>query len=262
MMQHDDPFMYFAGSWAEIDESLRTCLFDALKPDTDTRRLAWSSLLKGSNLKALALALDLVTQAQAASRMGRRLKFDPEYVRRAAIELLRIDGIDGRDRWGKQIPLASHIVALRTLSMAATSEDVYLVSSMHSESPRSDEWKRAWIAAVKEVIWKTPGDRVSQLIEKLISLSRNKNSAETVRREAVLAIDASRSTNVVRVLHDIYRSTSGDARIEAVAALAVRNALDEDELKFIRELFEGEDKSGVFLEREHELLAAIKRRKS
>jgi hypothetical protein len=253
-----DPFLYFTGTWVSLDNSLRNRLFQTLEPDAATQQLAWRSLFEEHNHVVLALALDLAIQEQAASRMGDRIAFERDYARRAAITLLQTEGIDGRDRWNEQlVPDASHIVALRILSKVATPEDSLLLSSMRPNHTMTSDWESAWVSAAANILRQTPSGQGSRLIEQLVWLSHNGDITERVRRELVLAIGASIDTSAEHALHEIYRTTSGSDRIEAIAQLATRNALHEDELKFVQEILEGEVVSGVILERKPILLAAI-----
>ncbi|OUC15950.1 MAG: hypothetical protein B0A82_04140 [Alkalinema sp. CACIAM 70d] len=253
-----DPFLYFAGTWIDLNDSLRDRLFQTLEPDAATQRSAWESLFEENNRLILALALDLVIQEQATSRMGDRITLQRDYMRKAAIALLQIDGIDGQNHWnGQPIPDASHIVALRILSKVATPEDGLLVASIRPDHTMTTDWESAWVAAAAAVLRETPSGQSSPLIEQLLWLSRNSNLAERVRRELVLAIGASQDVSAECALHEIYRTTNGSDRIEAIAQLAIRNALNENELEFIQTILEGDILSGVILERKSILLAAL-----
>jgi hypothetical protein len=245
MKQSSDPFLYFCGTWSKLDEFWHSCLTNAFGVEPSTRQSAWTSLFNKGDTAMLALALDLLIQEQAASRMGHSLYLENEYVRRAAIKVLGADDIRGCDPWGQEVAFASHVVALRALSKVATPEDLDLVSFAYSKHKRTLEWERAWIAASKTVLKHLSAEQASQLIEQLFSFFYDATTNETVRREAVLAIDALRDVRVENMLHKIFRMTSGDEKIEAVSALAVRNALSEEELDFIHDILERDVTSGV-----------------
>jgi len=258
MSLQTDYFLYFAGYWAEIDEPLRACLSDLMTSDVATRRSGWITLFKRSNALELALALDLVIQQHAAARMGDRPEIEREYLRTAAIELLRADPIVGRSRWqGHPIPCASHIVALRTFGKVAGADDADLVSALYAAHPRSTDWESAWVLAATAVLRQTAGEQAKQLIQQLLALSLQDGVADSVRCEAVLAIDVSSDPSVEPVLHEIFRTTAGDVKVEAVAALAVRSAVDDDERRFIRDLLDGAVLSGIVTLRKADLLSAI-----
>lgn len=258
MPQHTDRFLYFAGSDSGIDESMRAYLAEILASDPDTRRRAWTSLREQSSLLGFALALDLVVQRYMAARMGAGAEIEREYVRAAAIELLRADRIAGQDRWqARAIPAASHIVALRALARVATPEDAALVASLRSGRVESSDWERAWIAAAAAVLRQATGERAAILLQQLLSLSRSPDAEDSTRCEAVLAIDASSEPGVEPALHEVYRTTTGDVQVEAVAALAARNAVDDAQRQYIRELLEGPPASGVVTLRKADLLRAL-----
>jgi len=115
----------------------------------------------------------------------------------------------------------------------------------------------AWVLAATAVLRQTAGEQAKQLIQQLLALSLQDGVADSVRCEAVLAIDVSSDPSVEPVLHEIFRTTAGDVKVEAVAALAVRSAVDDDERRFIRDLLDGAVLSGIVTLRKADLLSAI-----
>lgn len=262
MLQHPDPFLYFAGAWAELDEPIRSCLTHTIDEDVKEQRHAWETLLERNRAFELALALDLVGRELASSRMGRRFEFDRKSVRKAAVELLRAESIDGRDPWGQPISSASRIVALRAIAHVTQPEDLQLVASVSAEPVSSLDWQHAWVAAVAALLSQSLIGRTHSLFEPLRSLVRNEQLAESVRREAVLAIDSSKDASAEPVLRELCRTTTGGPQVEALAALARRDVLNEEELRLVREILKTGAHTGVVQLRKPELLEAIERQSS
>jgi hypothetical protein len=249
-----DPALYVAGLWAKLPEPLRALVLETESSDQRVRSRAWNEVVRCGDPHSIALALDFFLSRQAASRFGSDGLLDREGVRQAALGLLARPAFAGQSRFGNEVPNASHILALRALGFAAAPDDVAVLTDV---SAIGGDLFYAWTQAIHEALRQSPAAPIAHVLDRLFAVAVEPRNDINTRTSAVLAVAASSSTPATAMLHAIARAVHEDVRIEALAALAVRHALDAAELEEVRTLLAQSPGSAAFAVRRAELLAAV-----
>jgi len=256
----DDPALYVTGVWNGLPENARQSIRGTRDGRAGIGQRSWQALLRAGNPEALALALDLFLTDRSASRFGRDLPQGHEGVRDAALRLLDLPAIDGLSRFNTHVEKASHILALKALGFVAEAQDADALPPLPGECTAGNELLSAWSGAAGTVLRQLDAADV-RLVETLSIIAIDGRLTRPTRTDAVNALAASPGTAATAALHDIVNQSDGDVQIEALAALARRGRLEDNEVDAIREILALPPSGGSFAVREADLRSGLRQTK-
>ncbi|HVZ08887.1 hypothetical protein [Rhodopila sp.] len=257
MTSNEQRGLYLTNLWSTLTARERALIGYAVSTDADDRSNAWTSLLAEGGCASIAMALDLLLADTISARMGKRGAEDRDMVRQAIMRVLNAPAMEGTDRFGGSVPAASHVVALRCLAVVPDEEDARVLVAQAPVPEAPNELIRSWLLAATEVLRKMSAPDAHPLLQLACRFARHPRLADPIRAEAVLAVDAGHSPEAIDMLHDLVTTATGDARVEALAALAERAALWPTEVRAIRSLLANPPQSPTMRLRAGVLAAAL-----
>ena len=261
MSQHkSDPALHMTGLWSGLPDITRQHILETQSCIPKARADAWRILLNADDVAVLALALDMLVVARAASRMGTGPSLDAALIRQVAWRVLSAPAREGQDRSGSPVPAATHVVALLSLAATASADDIAKLAELAPAAAQNTSFVFAWILAAKEVLRQVSDEKALLLASSLARIALANDADEQNRVQAVLALAASASSAIAPYLHAMLGATSVSVRIEAAAELAARNALMDDEYEIVRELLRDKVASPSMRLREAQLRAVLQQK--